>query len=478
VHEKSILKNAIFNVLYRIMNMVFPLVTSIYVSHILMADGVGKVGSAQNIAQYFVLLAPLGLANYGTREIARIRNEKALADKIFSELFLINAGSTFVCVTIYFSLIFSSSWFAEDRLLFCIAGLPIVLNVFNVEWYYQGYEEYVYIAVRSVVVKLLSLVALFIFVKDKQDYITYALIYSLGIVGNYFFNVINLFKRHIKFQIKSLEFTCHFKPLFTLFASNLAIEVYTLLATTMLSVACNESIVGYYTNSVKMVRILVGLITAVGSILLPRLSYYCENNRVEECSKLVSRVVSVMIFLALPGGVFVYLLADILVVVMFGISFVPAIVTVQIGTILIYVLGFSNLFGTQVLLTFDQEKKLLLAVFIGAISNFVLNLILIPEYQHNGAMVASVISETIVTIMTWRMSVKYIQVKLEKLDIVKSVICTGIAGTVVWLVKGWLGQDFLSLIMSIVSGGMTYILLCLFFRMNIVTELFYYIRKR
>ena len=469
-NNKSFAKNAIFNVIYKIMNIIFPLITTIYISHVLMARGVGKVSTAQNIVQYFVLLAPMGIPVYGTREIAKIRDKKNKTDRLFTELFIINFFSTLCCSILYYCIILFVPYFSDERLLYIVTGLPIVFNFINVEWYYQGNENYVYIAVRSVAVKFLSLIAIFIFVRNKDDYIIYAFIYTLGIAGNYVFNLINLVKSEVRLNYNKLNFTRHLKAILVLLCSNIAIELYTLLDTTMLGIWCSAEIVGYYTNSIKLVRIVVTLIAAIGGVLLPRLSYYIEQGRLNDCNALISKVTQIIFLFAVPCGIGIFLLADNLVLLMFGETFMPAIYTIRIATILIYVLGFSNLFGTQVLLSFGQEKKLLLCTCVGAVSNIILNSILIPTYQHNGAVVASVISESLVTLLTIIFVHKYICLEIS-CKYYFQVIFSGIGmGVIVYVLKLLLNNKLISLMLSILVGAIVYFVINILVKNPIVID--------
>ncbi len=457
--EKSLAKNAVFNTIYRLINMLFPLVTSMYVSHILMATGVGRVSTAQNIVQYFVLLAPLGLTTYGTREIAKVRDNREQTERLFTELFAINFCSTLIWAVVYYGMIITMEHFAAERILYLVAGLPIVFNFINIEWFYQGNEDYVYIALRNVVVKILSLIAVVSFVRTVDDYVIYALIYALGIAGNYVFNITNAVKKGIRLRFSGIKIPQHLKPVLILLCSNIAIELYTLLDTTMLGLWCTEEVVGYYTNSVKLVKIVVSLIAAIGGVLLPRLSYYKEQNMMEQCDSLISKVTKIMLFFAIPCGIGVMILAEPIVLVMFGETFIPAIGTTKIATILIYVLGFSNLFGTQVLLTFNQEKKLLLCTCIGAASNILMNSMLIPMFQHNGAVVASVISESIVTLMTILISRKYIKVSVSAKYWIQ-IITSGLGmGLIVYVLSTLINSNLLCLIAGFFAGLISYFII-------------------
>lgn len=475
--EKSIVKNMFFNVLYRVVNMLFPLLTAIYISHVLKATGVGKVSIAQNIVQYFVLIAPLGISNYGTREIAKIRNKKEETEKLFTELCLINFCSTFCCVIAYYILIFTQECFEEERLLYIVSGFPIVFNFINVEWYYQGNEDYVYISIRSIIVKILSLVAMVSFVKTTDDYVIYSLIYTLGIAGNYIFNIANIVKRGIRLKFQNLIYFRHIRPILILLCSNIAIELYTLLDTTMLGYFCTDEIVGYYTNSIKLVRIIVSLIAAIAGVLLPRLSYYKENGQIQECSELINKVCMVMLFLAVPSGFAVIVLAPQLVAFVFGESFVPAVLTVRIASILIYVLGFSSFFGNQVLLTFEGEKKLLICTSFGAVSNIIMNAFLIPHYQHNGAVVASVISESIVTFLTILFAKKYIKISLSVVYIFQVIFAGIVMVGAICCIKILIKNDLLILAGSLFCGATIYFLIGFLLKNPILLDAKKYIVK-
>ena len=221
--ESSLARNSMFFVFYKLLTVLFPLITVSYVSQVLLASGVGKVSSAQNIVQYFVLIASLGIPNYGIREIAKVRNDSSNVNKVFSELFSINSISTGLCTIIYYVIVLNSKYFTIEKNLYLLIGLTIILNFFNVDWFYQGIEEYSYITKRSFVVKIISLILLLVFVRESGDYLVYALIYIIGIAGNNFINCINLKKYGIKFSLSNTNVRRHIKPVFVLLCTTLKI---------------------------------------------------------------------------------------------------------------------------------------------------------------------------------------------------------------------------------------------------------------
>ena len=171
---KSLAKNSTFNAFYTIMNLLFPLITSVYVARVLLPEGIGKVAYAQSIVSYFVIIASLGLPNYGLREIARVRDKLNEKNKLFTELLIVNAISTSIALVSYIVLILLIPSLNSQFNLFVACGLLIFLNYFNIDWFYQGEEEYVFIVCRSMIIKILSILAIFLFVRKQSDYVIYA----------------------------------------------------------------------------------------------------------------------------------------------------------------------------------------------------------------------------------------------------------------------------------------------------------------
>lgn len=463
--------------IYKLLDALFPLISATYTAHVLLAGGIGKVSYAQNIVQYFVLIASLGIPNYGIREIARRRADKEQTDKVFSELFVINFLSTVLCAIVYYTAVFCLPYFRSRMEISLAAGLLILFNVFHVEWFYQGQNAFRYIACRSFVVKLLSLFALFVFVRTEADYIRYLLIICFSTGANYIVNMVQLKKFNISIRLRGLNLRTHMKPIFILLGTTIAIELYTMLDTTMLGIMCSEESVGYYTNAMKLVKIVITIITAIGGVLLPHLSTCYMQGDYQACSDVVRKVFHVMFFLFLPCCVGLFFVSDVLVVVLFGSSFAPAGETMRIASLLTLTLGFSNLFGTQVLLTFGEEKKLLLCTIVGAVSNVGMNLCFIPRYQQNGAAVSSVISELLVTILCVLFAGKYITLSLEKDIIVKTVVSTAIMGAVVWFIMQAQMDMLLQLVVAVLAGAAVYLVMNLLLRNRMIKDLLSVVKR-
>lgn len=468
---KSLFKNSIYNVLYQLLNVFFPLISAAFVARILKAEAIGKVVYSQNIAQYFILLAALGIPNYGIREVAKCRDSKEKLNKVFSELFAINLISSLVCTGVYYSLLFSAPLFQDRIALFGVAGITLFLNVFNVDWFYKGNEEFKYIAARSSAVKLCSLICLIVFVRNENDYILYALINCLAVAGNYFFNIIHL-KSYVRLQLLGLRIKKHLKPIVILFSTLITIELYTLLDTTMIGFLCSETEVGYYSYAMKIVNIIISIITAISGILLPRLSFYYENFDFDKYNSLVNKTLKALLTLSIPSMIGIIMVSDTLIPVLFGEAFQPSIVTLNILACRIIFIAVGNLFGTQILMTLKLEHKILISTVVGALTNIILNIILIKLIGYNGAAIASVITELCVMTVQIYLTRNYVYIMITKSflrSITVPVISMAAAVLVIKLMKVPLAPE---LIISVIVGGLVYVGGGLVLKNEIILELY------
>ena len=469
---KSLVKNTIFNTIYNIANILFPLITSMYISRILLSDGVGQVSYGQNIASYFVTFAALGLPTYGVREIAKVRTDKTKTNRLFTELFCINLLSTLVSTVAFLILIFSVARFKEELGLFLCCGVQIVMNVLNIDWFYQGNEEYGYIALRSITVKVISLLCVIFLVRTRQDYIVYALISSLAVSANYIFNIIHV-RKYVSFDFKGLDFKKHFQPLLILAISLFLSSVYSKVDITMLGSMATNKAIGLYSNSHKIVDMLVVASTSISAVFLPRLSYYYNNDK-EEFHRLVDVGAQILSLLTFPLTMGVFVLAPHVIEVMYGTDFLPATGVLRIFTLLIIIKGFGNLLCYQLVIATGNEKKRLPAYLAAAILNIVLNYLLIPILYEKGAAIASVISEIAVNVIQLIAMIKILELKINYKNCLKSLMCTFVMGGGVMLSTMMFEKSLLVCIVGFLVGVVLYFV----FNYNLKNEMFIDILKK
>lgn len=428
MQEKSIVKNSMYYLLYQVFNVLFPFITGMYVARVLLPTANGMVAFAFNISGYFSTLAFVGIPTYGLREISKYRNDKNKMSKVFSELVAINTISTLVCVVAYLILILSVAKFRDKLLLYCVTGLSIVFNFLNISWLFEGLEEFKYISLRNIFFKLACIVCLLLFVHSEKDYLRYALITVFGTAGNYLLNV-TYARRFVKLSFKTLNLKQHLASIFALVAVNLAIELYSMVDTTMLGFFTAEDNVAYYTYAQRIYRILLQVINSFTIVIVPRLALYFKEGKQNEFNTLTSKTFETILALAIPMIVGLQFVARDAITVIYSDAFEPSSPVLRILSILLLISPIGYLLGSRMLLVANQEKRMVLCVGAGAVVNFIGNLILIPNFSEIGASIASVISEICVMTIYIIVGKKYFRLRGVRNDILK--IGVGIVGMVI-----------------------------------------------
>ena len=451
--KKSLARNAAYNIVYRLLNVIFPLFSATYVARVLTPEGIGKVAYAQNGMSYFLMFAVLGIPQYGTREIAKRQNCRQEKSVLFSELIVINFISTAVCIIAYYLFIWILA--PTDTLIYIVFGLELLLNVINIDWLYQGEEEYIYITRRSLLIKALSLLALFLFVKEQSDYVLYALILCLGTGCNYIFNIYHA-QKWVSFTLNGLQLGHHLKPILILMTSTVVASLYNKVDVTMLGWISTEASVGYYTNAHKVVSIVLGLVTAMSAVFFPRLSYAYKNDP-NSYREYITNGLKIVLLLAIPGCLGLILVADELTALLFGVQFAPAATTIRILAVFTIVKGVGDLLCYQAVISSGNENKLITSRILAGIANVIFNALLIPRFAHNGAAIASVISELIVNGILLRYALTIVKPNIGKRFYGSLIISTVAMGITVLLTRRMISNDVLKLLVLVAAGMMVFI---------------------
>ena len=396
--KKSLAKNSLFYFSYTFCNMLFPFIVSIYAARILLPENIGEVAYAQNIVNYFAILAFLGLPTYGIREISIARNNMIELSKVYSELFLINLISTIVFSVLYYGLIIFNDAFRNNLFLYSIVGISVIFNVLNISWLYDGLEEYGYVAIRNAIVKFVILIVAIVIIRDENDIIPYAAITVLGIGGNGLINIIHA-KKYVRFSLVDLNLKRHLKPVFLLVMVNLAIEIYTMIDITMLGYMLPKEHVAFYSYASKVNKMIMQVTNTFTMILVPRISLYYKEGNVDEFNELLTTGLKIILLLAFPIIIGMQFVSVYIFILFFGAEYVHSAFVEKVLCLLILIYPIGYLLGSRVLLVSNNERKMLICVSIGAVVNVFLNLMLIPWFYEMGAAIASVISEFIIMII-------------------------------------------------------------------------------
>ncbi|MDR2406487.1 MAG: flippase [Bacteroidales bacterium] len=459
----SLKKNVVYNTILTVSNVAFPIVTTPYVSRILGVENIGIVNFAVTYASYFALFVALGIPMYGMREIAKQNNNPEGRNQVFSELFVINVLSAIIFSTVYLVTIFSVPTLSHDREFLLITGISVLFVPFNVDWFFSGREKFKLVTLRTLAAKVIAVGGLFIFVRTREDIIPYLILTVAANLSSQIWNFGYMLKTEVKFRLKHLQIKKHLNAVLVLFASNIAISVYTMLSTLILGFMSDYTQVGYYTSANKISRIITIVVTSISPVMIARINTIKgKKDNQSEILQLLNNSFGYMMMLAVPATIGLIVVAPRFVPLFFGVEFIPATVSLQLLSLLIVIIGLSNLFGIQVLVAMGHEKKLLIAVLFGAVSNFCLNVLLAGKYGSVGASVASIITETMVTTVTFIFALKITPIHIKIGNIFQPILASLPIIKVSLFANHVIEDKLIYLSITIVISGILYSIIMIF----------------
>ena len=395
----SVKFNFIMNFIMSASSIVFPLITFPYISRVLMATGNGKVATASAVITYFNMFASLGIPTYGIRACAKVRDNKEKLSKTVQELLIINSVTMLLTLLVFIGTVILVPEFAAEKELYVINGIGMVLNMFAITWLYNALEQYAYITAVNMIVKVVSLVLMFLLVKQPEDYILYGAITVFASSASYVFNFVYATKFITLKKSGPYDFRVHMKPILRFFAMSAATSVYTNLDVVMLRFMQGNTEVGYYNAAIKVKTILVTLITSLGTVLLPRLSYYVKKEKIDDFYRMIGKAVNFVVIAGLPMTIYFMLFAGESIQFLAGKGYEGAVLPMIILMPTVLLIGLSNITGIQILTPQNLEQQVLNSIICGAVVDFLLNLVLIPRMASSGAALATTIAELVVLIV-------------------------------------------------------------------------------
>ncbi len=394
---KSIQWNSFMNALLAASGVIFPLISFRYVSRILLPEGIGTVTFATSIVAYFSMFAQLGIPTYGIRACAKVRDDREALTRTVHELLGINLVMDLISYALLALSVLCIPRLREEKLLFTILSATILLNSIGMEWLYKGLEEYTYITARSLFFKVIAILALFLLIHERTDYILYG---GVSIFAASASNILNFIhsRNYISFRRpEDCDWRRHLKPVLVFFAMACATTVYTNLDSVMLGFMATDMEVGYYAAAVKVKTVLVTLVTSLGAVLLPRSSWNVEHGELEKFKQTTRKALQFVIPSAAAMTVFFILYAEECVCFLSGVVFLPVVPAMRIILPTLIFIGLSNIMGIQILVPMGQEKVVLRSEIGGVITDLILNLLLIPKWGAAGAAVGTLAAEAVVT---------------------------------------------------------------------------------
>lgn len=391
----KVIRNYLYNVGYQILAIIVPLITSAYVARVLRPAGVGANAYTNSIINYFMLIANMGIGYYGNRQIAYVRDNRNKMAKTFWEIQIVKTIMTLVAFIAFE--VFMMFYTRQPEYMIA-QSINLVAVAFDISWFYEGIENFKVTVLKNSFVKFLSMVAIFVLIKGPNDVTLYIVVLAVStLLGNLTLWP-NIKKDLPKVSAKILNPWQHFLPMAELFIPQIATQVYVQLNKTMLGGMVNETASGYYQYSDNLVKLILALVTATGTVMLPHVANAVSKGNMNKVNQMLYKSFDFVSALAYPMMFGLAAISLTLVPKYYGPGYEPVGPAMMIESIVILMIAWSNAIGVQYLLPRNKNKEFTISVTVGAVVNLILNIPLIKLWGLNGAMWSTVISECSVTL--------------------------------------------------------------------------------
>ena len=419
---------------------------------------------------YFITFGSLGVALYGQREIAYLQDDVKKRSNTFGEIIIFRICTlTISMIVFYFIFVLKTNQYS---IYYKVLLIEMIANMMDISWFFRGLEEFKKTVARNFIIKIITAVSLFVFVKTKNDLMAYFLIYVLSDIFGNFSLWLYLPKYIEKVNLKNINILKHLKPTIVLFIPQIAIQVYTLLDKTMIGVIIqNKSEVGYYEQSQKIIKILMTVITSLGTVMMPRIANTFAKGDKEKVLNYMKKSFSLVFLLAFPIIFGIISIANNFVPVFFGDGYDKVVILMQVISPIILLIGLSNVTGTQYLLPIKRQKEYTISVVCGAIINFIINSILISKLGALGASIGTVVAEFTVTAVQMTFVRKDFNL-IEILGLSKNYCIASIIMFISCYLLNFIKMsNTINILLKVIVGGAVYILCLLVLKDKFLLEL-------
>lgn len=462
----SIKKNYFYNIILTLINIAYPLITAPYVSRILGASNLGKVIEMQTLTNILMFISFFGVQTYGIREIAKNNINKKNLTKVFSELIIIQFVFTLVALLIYLFLCFIHYRETTNLSMLVIYFISLFFNCFSVDWVYSGIEKFKYITLRNLVIKIASLILIFIFVKKASDYTMYGL---LIVIATICVNIVS-----ISYVIKTVQFTYsnlnikrHLNKLVYFFITSMTWAVYGLMDQIVLGAISNYESVAFLNRGKQILTLVITFTNSLSNVLLPRLTNYYSNNR-RLYLKTINKSINLIFMICLPtiGGI--TLLAKDVMYLLGGNEFASAYKVLVVMSPWLIICSLATFTDNQISIPTGNEKITTVASISVATVSLMLNFILIPKYSYIGSAFAYVIAELVglvIQVILTKLKVNY---KIINKNKVRYLVSTIIMCFEIMILKKIIFNSLLRIIIIIPFSMLVYFFILIILRDEII----------
>lgn len=431
--KTNIKTNYLYQVCYQVLILALPLITSPYVSRVLGAEGLGIYSYSYSIAYYFGLISMLGVLNYGNRAIAKCRDNQDELNKEFSGIVTLHIILSLICIMIY---LYYAVFIANEQLYALMQTGYVFSGLFDITWFYYGIEKFKLTVVRNTLIKIFTVVLVFLFVKDANDLWIYCAIMAFSILLGQAIMWIPL-RKYVSYNWPTKgEIVRHFKPMLILFIPTIAISFYKYMDKIMIGLLSDKIQLGYYENAENIIRVVTSIIGSLGTVMLPQMANLVANKNTEQFYKYIAVSMRYVMIMAFAMSFGLAGIAKVFTPFFWGDAFETSGRLIGILVISVPFVSFANVIRTQFLLPQEKDVEYMVSVILGALVNLVVNTALIPKYGAMGAATATVFAEGTVCIIQ---SIA-VRKNLPIWTYIKDAIPFGVLGLVMFIIVDSIGN--------------------------------------
>ena len=416
----SVKKNFSYNLILTFCNYLFPLLTYPYVSRVLGVEKIGTCNFVDGIINYFVLFSALGIGSYGVREIAKCKDDVERRSYVFSNLIAINILGTVLALAI---LIAGTLWLPSlqsYRDFLWIGVVKLIFSMFLIEWFFQGMSEFKYITIRSVLVRFIYVIAIFIFVHTKEDVVLY---YGLT-VGTVVINAVvnwNFSRRYRFLSFRNLNVKLFIVPVLVFGYYRILTSMYTSFNLVFLGFVSGDTEVGYFSTATKLYTILMGVFTAFTTVMVPKVSELLASGEKEKLQIMANKTFSLLSILSLPIILFSLFCADDIILILSGPGYEGAYIPFRIVIFLLLIIGMEQIVIQQFLMASTSNKSVFNVSTTGALVGIILNILLTPYLGAVGSAISWGLSELSVLLVGLHLLRKVLGITLQIQNLFSSI---------------------------------------------------------
>ena len=455
--NRNLFKNYLFYILYQVLTILTPIIVVPYTTRVIGAIGLGINAFTSSIVQWFVIFGIMGISMYGNKEVARVRDDRQRLSKTFAGIFTMQVINMLVVIGLYIAFVYFAR--VDNKIIYFIQGFGLVSTMFDITWFFLGVEDFKKASIRNMVFKLINVALIFIFVKDASDLPIFVFINTFTLLLGQLVLFVQL-REYIDFTWVSIPdaYRLHMRPNFVLFVPQIAISIYSVLDQTMTGLlSVDEAQLAFYQQAIRFDKMFLYFITSIGMVMLPRIANEHAKGDKGNIFQYLNTTLKLALYLAIPmmfgmigvGPFFInWFLAPEFTLVGYLIALMSPIIVF---------ISLSNVFGIQFMVPTNMLKQYSLSVICGAVTNFILNLVLIPLYGAIGSAISVMSAELVVTITQYFYVRKHFKTDLQIRSVVTYLIAGSIMCVSVYFVGLQMGSRILTNLIQAAMGAIIYL---------------------